>query len=141
MAFVRRVQCAGTMVGLLSPTGVLGSPQPAWEALSHVFLARSTYCSFTGMWQMWKKKPHIIHLSLLQPHSPSMCTPAHSHFSVCNADRIFSLRCRDINFLLIPLRPAPLLFLSPLACWNKEQRVWFTLKHTYPLPEMLGSWQ
>lgn len=32
-----RVQCAGTMVGLLSPAGVLGSPQPAWEALSHVF--------------------------------------------------------------------------------------------------------
>lgn len=106
-------------MGSFSPGGVLGSPQPAWEVLSHVFMP--------SLLQFHKnvaetKKSLYYTPSLLLIHHAQTCLHIHNHFlcvQVHSWDQLFSLRCWNINFLLIPLRLAPLLFSHP---WHARRK-------------------
>lgn len=128
-ALVRWVQCPGTMTVLFPPGGVLGSPQPAWESLSRVFLL-SLLLLHRNVVE--KKKTlltiYLPYLNLIHLQFFSLCTDMSAHkctlFCVqsCNSDQIFSLRCRNINFLSTPLRLAPLLFFHPWHTRRKDNR-------------------
>lgn len=116
-------------MGCFSLGGVLGSPQPAWEVLSHVFMP--------SLLQLHRnvaetKKPPTIHLpSFKLIHHAQTCMHAHNHFlcvQVYSWDQIFSLRCWNINFLLIPLRLAPLLFFHPWHARRKTAGLVYTDK-------------
>lgn len=132
------------MVGLLTPGGVLSSPQPAQEVLSHVFCPR--YRSRAAMWHFFPQTP-TSPLTICCSHFTLTRMHTHSHFArvrMCYPRSDFLpevLKCQlSISPSWSRTRLLCLFFFSPLAGKKKKLQVWFSLLFAYPLPEILGSW-
>lgn len=134
-ALVRRVQCAGTMVGLLTPGGVLGSPQPArQELLSRVRCPG--YGSHAGMWHFFLPLFQSPLLTTRCPHFKPTHTHALSHFErvrVCYPRSDFSPSGVETStFYEAPPRPPGRLFLSVFLFTSGTGRKTAGLAYTTP---------